>query len=75
MQTIRKQVRWGLTVLVLSGILGFGAQEALAGNRAHSSLVCENYPGCESTAECDECCVFLGNDSGFCTMAGACLCS
>jgi hypothetical protein len=74
MQSLLKRVRWGVFVVVMAGIFGFGAREAVAASRS-GALVCENYPMCASTPECDACCQFLGHGSGFCTMAGACLCS
>jgi len=74
MQMMLKRSRYGLFLLVVAGVLGFGAREALAVNRG-SALVCENYPMCESTPECDACCQFLGHNEDFCTLAGACLCS
>lgn len=75
MKTMITKIRWGLGLIVVGGTLAFGVQEAKAGSRAHAFTVCENYPQCSSQTECFDCCVFLGHDDGFCTMAGACLCS
>lgn len=75
METLFTWARRVFAVVVVIAILGFGAQELRAGTRAHAVMVCENYPQCSSQQECDDCCVFLGNNEGFCTMGGACLCS
>lgn len=75
MKTLFPWARRGFAVVVVIGILGFGAQEVRAANRAHGVMVCENYPMCSSEEDCDSCCEFLGHTDGFCTMAGACFCS
>jgi hypothetical protein len=75
MRTLLKRVCLGISLAVMAGIMTFGVQEAMAANRAHGLQVCENYPMCSSQDECNDCCVFLQHSSGFCTMAGACLCS